>query len=46
MGTSEEISRRYPKEIELDARAAPPGRSFYVSGLADNPRVTSRFRCG
>jgi L-phenylalanine/L-methionine N-acetyltransferase len=28
MGTSEEISRRYPKEIELDASLVPPGPQF------------------
>ena len=28
MGTSEEISRRYPKEMELDAGVVPPGPQF------------------
>ena len=38
MGTSEEISRRYPKSIELDASLVPPGPQFLRVRPAGQPR--------
>ncbi len=38
MGTSEEISRRYPKNIELDASLVPPGPQFLRVRPAGQPR--------
>ncbi len=37
MGTSEEISRRYPKSIELDASLVPPGPQFLRIRPAGQP---------
>ena len=37
MGTSEEISRRYPRQIELDASLVPPGPQFLRIRPAGQP---------
>ena len=37
MGTSEEISRRYPRKIELDASLVPPGPQFLRIRPAGQP---------